>query len=93
MLNYQNLILADLVKLPIGFTSIEKKPNTIALDYSRKYCRHFLGINYSQTESLPRRWECLSTAIVLMLLGFVNLADSHLRLLQDDRQQFVNLRD
>jgi uncharacterized protein YukJ len=35
-LNYQNPILADLVKLPIGFTSIEKKPNTIALDYIRK---------------------------------------------------------
>jgi uncharacterized protein YukJ len=35
-LNYQNPILADLVKLPIGFTSIEKKPNGLALDYIRK---------------------------------------------------------
>jgi uncharacterized protein YukJ len=35
-LNYQNPLLAELVKLPIGFTSIENKPNTIALDYIRK---------------------------------------------------------
>jgi uncharacterized protein YukJ len=35
-LNYQNPILADLVKLPIGFTSVEKKQNSIALDYIRK---------------------------------------------------------
>jgi len=35
-LNYQNPILAELVKLPIGFTAIKQKPNTIALDYIRK---------------------------------------------------------
>ncbi|MFN6569584.1 DUF2278 family protein [Dendronalium sp. ChiSLP03b] len=35
-LNYQNPILAELVKLSFGFTSIEKKPNTVALDYIRK---------------------------------------------------------
>ncbi len=34
--NYQNPILADLVKLPIGFTSVEKKRESVALDYIRK---------------------------------------------------------
>jgi uncharacterized protein YukJ len=34
--NYQNPIVDKLSDLPLGFTSIEKKPNTIALDYIRK---------------------------------------------------------
>ncbi len=34
--DYQHPITKELVKLPVGFTPLEKKPNTLALDYIRK---------------------------------------------------------
>jgi uncharacterized protein YukJ len=65
-LNYQNPILPELVKLPIGFTSVEKKPNSVALDFIRKNL-----FNPAEMEIIPTTKDGENNDIFDTLSGIV----------------------